>query len=136
MITKNVCFLYTLSQGYFNQSFIIICSHLKLLFYLRTNSSETASRYKIMQLCWQPPTLRPSIQKISALLRYLHDNRDVQSETFEARWNALQPPATHNMHQAPAHSIARFENDFASDDFSGNCSCLNKDFVRNHSFSF
>ncbi|KAF8765248.1 serine/threonine-protein kinase LMTK1-like [Argiope bruennichi] len=71
--------------------------------------------YKIMQFCWLPASLRPTIQKVSTLLSYLYDNRDVVSEcaTFESRWNTLQPVIReHNLQNAPPHISLRFESDF------------------------
>ncbi|KAG8191327.1 hypothetical protein JTE90_006075 [Oedothorax gibbosus] len=83
--------------------------------------------YKIMQLCWLPPSMRPSIQKIFSLLCYLYDNRDSESSSaFESRWNALQPPMTTNHNLArrpPANLPLKFESDFTggsySSDFDG-----------------
>ncbi|GIZ02041.1 hypothetical protein CEXT_205611 [Caerostris extrusa] len=71
--------------------------------------------FKIMQLCWLPASLRPSIQKVSTLLNYLYDNRDVlpESATFESRWNTLQPILReHNLQNAPTNVSLRFESDF------------------------
>ncbi|XP_071035246.1 serine/threonine-protein kinase LMTK1 isoform X2 [Parasteatoda tepidariorum] len=71
--------------------------------------------YKIMQLCWLPASLRPTIQKISTLLNYLYDNRDVLSESsaFESRWNSLQPVLReHNLQGPPPNISLRFESDF------------------------
>ncbi|GFV64008.1 hypothetical protein TNCV_4879621 [Trichonephila clavipes] len=71
--------------------------------------------FKIMQFCWLPASFRPTIQKVSTLLNYLYDNRDVLSEcsTFESRWNTLQPVLReHNLHNAPPNISLRFESDF------------------------
>ncbi|XP_054707701.1 serine/threonine-protein kinase LMTK1-like [Uloborus diversus] len=71
--------------------------------------------YKIVQLCWLPSNLRPTIQKVSSLLNYLYDNRDVVSEStvFESRWNNMQPVLReHNLQNVPPNVSLRFESDF------------------------
>ncbi|KFM77417.1 Serine/threonine-protein kinase LMTK1, partial [Stegodyphus mimosarum] len=95
--------------------------------------------YKIMQLCWLPPALRPTIQKVGNLLSYLYDNKDILSEStaFESRWNSMQPvPREHNLPNVPPHVSLRFENDFIQrkelDSSSRDCdSIMSSDFDLN-----
>lgn len=84
-----------------------------ILTYLQTSTFS----YKIMNLCWLPAALRPTIQKVTTLLNYLYDNQDVLSESsaFESRWNALQPVVReHNLQNTPQNISLQFESDFIS----------------------